>query len=81
VCAAFIGLWRERGHRAGVGGGSINAGHFSIERKRDVVGRGGDSVGEVGWSVRLPWRRKEGGGEAGTATCGGARPGWRLGPA
>jgi hypothetical protein len=29
------------------------------------MGRGGDSVGEAGWSARLPWRRKEGGGEAG----------------
>jgi hypothetical protein len=81
VCAPFIGPGRERGHRAAAGCGGINVGQFGIERKMGVVGREGDSVGEAGWSARLPWRRKEGGGEAGTAACGGARPGWRFGPA
>jgi hypothetical protein len=53
-----------------------------MERKKGggAVGRGGDSVGEAGWSVRLPWRRKEDGGVAGTVACGGARPGWWLSP-
>jgi hypothetical protein len=73
-------------YRAGVGvgasagNGGINAGRFGIERKKGAVGRGGDSVGEAWWPVRLPWRRKEGGREAGTTSCGGARPGWWLGP-
>jgi hypothetical protein len=53
----------------------------ALNEKRGAVGRGGDSVGEAGWSARLPWRRKEGGGEAGTTACGSARLGWRLGPA
>jgi hypothetical protein len=53
----------------------------ALKEKKGAVGRGADSVGEAGWSTRLPWRRKEGGGEAGTVACGGARPGWRLGPA
>jgi hypothetical protein len=46
---------------------------------------GGEAIrwgggGEAGQSSRLPWRRKEGGGEARTATCNGARPWWRLSP-
>jgi hypothetical protein len=68
------------GAGAAAGGGGINVGRFGIERKKGAVGRGGDSVGEAGWSARLPWRRKEGGGEDGTAMCGDARPGWWLGP-
>jgi hypothetical protein len=65
-----------------VGGGGINARHSALKEKKGggAVGREGDSVGEAGWSVRLPWRRKEDGGVAGTAACGGARPGWQLSP-
>jgi hypothetical protein len=81
VCAPFIGPGREWGRRAVAGGGGNNADRFGSERKRGVVGRGGDSVGEVEQLVRLPWRTKDGGREAGTAACDGARPGWRLGPA
>jgi hypothetical protein len=69
------------GAGAAAGGGGINDDCFGIERKKGAVGREGDSVGEAGWSARLPWRRKEGGGEAGMAACGSARLGWRLGPA
>jgi hypothetical protein len=46
---------------------------------------GGEAIrwggGEAGQSSCLPWRRKEGGGEARTAACDGARPWWRLSPA
>jgi hypothetical protein len=34
VCTPFIRPGRERGRRAAAGGGGINAGRFSIERKR-----------------------------------------------
>jgi hypothetical protein len=45
------------GAGASAGGGGINAVHFGIESKRGAVGRGGDLMGEAGWSARLPWRR------------------------
>jgi hypothetical protein len=41
----------------------------SALKKRGAVGRGGDLMGEARWSVCLPWRRKEGSGEVGTAAC------------
>jgi hypothetical protein len=40
VCTPFIGPGRERGRRVVVGGGGINAGHFSIERKGEGSGEG-----------------------------------------
>jgi hypothetical protein len=75
-----------QGGRGGVGRRLVVAASMPTilalkEKGGGVVGRGGDSVGEAGWSARLPWRRKVGDGEAGMAACGGARLRWRLSPA